>query len=120
MAQWLEIERLQSTARLCLVAVVRHEQFSVDKLDVRLDTAKAVIERVEEGDAGAFWELVRENGDELRWCGASPLYTFLRSAPPGARGAVELYEQWNIDEASVVSFAALTFSRGSAATATVS
>ncbi len=76
------------------------------------------LERVEAADADGFWELVRENGDELRWCGASPLYTFLRSAPPGARGTVELYEQWNIDEASVVSFAALTFSRHSG-TATV-
>ncbi len=75
------------------------------------------LERVEALDADGFWELVRENGDELRWCGASPLYTFLRCAPTDARGAVELYEQWNIDEASVVSFAALTFSSGVGATA---
>jgi len=73
------------------------------------------LERVEEADAAGFWELVRENGDELRWCGASPLYTFLRAAPPGVRGTVELYEQWNIDEASVVSFAAVTFSKAPAA-----
>ena len=75
------------------------------------------LERVEELDADGFWELVRENGDELRWCGASPLYTFLRCASPGVRGTIELYEQWNIDEASVVSFAALTFSMGAAAAA---
>ena len=75
------------------------------------------LERVEELDADGFWELVRENGDELRSCGASPLYTFLRCVSPGARGTVELYEQWNIDEASVVSFAALTFSMGAAAAA---
>ena len=61
-------------------------------------------------DADGFWELLRENGDDLRWCGASPLYTFLR-AVPGLRSELLRYEQWNIDEHSVVSFAGLAFSR---------
>jgi len=66
------------------------------------------------GDAEAFWELVREGDDDLKWCGASPLYAFLKATAP-SRGALLRYEQWNIDPASVVSFAALAFGRGEAA-----
>jgi AmmeMemoRadiSam system protein B len=69
---------------------------------------RARIERLAEGDAAGFWELVRRNRDELRWCGASPLYTFLR-AVAAAAGRLLRYEQWNIDPASVVSFAGLGF-----------
>lgn len=67
------------------------------------------IERIEQGDADGFWELVQENRDDLKWCGSAPLYTFLR-AVPGARSSLRRYEQWNIDPQSVVSFAALAFS----------
>ena len=66
------------------------------------------------GDAGAFWELVREDDDGLKWCGASPLYAFLKATAP-RRGALLRYEQWNIDPASVVSFAAMAFGRGEGA-----
>jgi AmmeMemoRadiSam system protein B len=68
------------------------------------------LNRVCEGDAPGFLDLVTPQGDELRWCGYSPLYTFLK-AVPGARAKVLNYEQWNIDEESVVSFAAMEFSR---------
>jgi hypothetical protein len=68
---------------------------------------------VSEGDADGFWRLLREGGDDLRWCGASPLYSFLRAAGP-VRGDVLEYEQWNIDPESVVSFAAVAFRRGPA------
>jgi len=66
------------------------------------------------GDADGFWEQVRENEDDLRWCGAAPLYAFLKATAP-RRGTLLRYEQWNIDPASVVSFAALGFGRGEAA-----
>jgi AmmeMemoRadiSam system protein B len=66
------------------------------------------MERVVAGDAAGFWQLVQENHDDLKWCGSSPVYTFLKTCP-GARGTIENYEQWNIDEASVVSFAGLSF-----------
>ena len=70
------------------------------------------IERMEHGDAKGFWELVRENraskNDDLKWCGTSPIYTFLR-AMPEARGTLLHYQQWNIDPHSVVSFAGLRF-----------
>jgi AmmeMemoRadiSam system protein B len=66
------------------------------------------IDQIEKADAASFWSLVQENQDDLKWCGSSPVYTFLR-AVPGARGATRGYEQWNIDEQSVVSFAALSF-----------
>jgi MEMO1 family protein len=70
----------------------------------------ARIERIAAGDAQGFWNLVLERGeDDLKWCGSSPLYTFLR-AVPRARGRRLSYEQWNIDDASVVSFGALAFS----------
>ncbi len=61
-------------------------------------------------DAEGFWDLVQQNQDDLKWCGSSPLYTFLK-AVPGTRGNLERYQQWNIDEQSVVSFAAMTFSK---------
>jgi hypothetical protein len=67
------------------------------------------IERVNAGDAGGFWELVQERRDDLKWCGSAPLYTFLKAVPE-ARGRLNHYEQWNIDEQSVVSFAGISFS----------
>jgi len=67
------------------------------------------IDRVAAGDAEGFWNLVQEKRDDLKWCGSSPLYTFLRAVPQ-ARGRLLRYEQWNIDEQSVVSFAGLAFS----------
>jgi AmmeMemoRadiSam system protein B len=66
------------------------------------------MERVASGDPAGFWELVQENHDDLKWCGSSPVYTFLK-VMPGARGSIEKYEQWNIDPQSVVSFAGISF-----------
>jgi AmmeMemoRadiSam system protein B len=66
------------------------------------------------GDADGFWEQIRENEDDLKWCGSAPLYAFLRATGP-RRGALLRYEQWNIDPASVVSFAALAFGGDAAA-----
>jgi AmmeMemoRadiSam system protein B len=60
------------------------------------------------GDAEGFWSQVAFGGDALNWCGASALYTFLRVAPE-VRGEVLHYEQWQIDEGSVVSCAGLSF-----------
>jgi hypothetical protein len=68
------------------------------------------VERVLAGDADGFWSLLQRDADPLRWCGASPLYTFLRALRPGG-GELLRYEQWNIDDASVVSFAGLAFRR---------
>ncbi len=67
------------------------------------------IGRMSDGDAAAFWDLVQENHDDLKWCGSSPIYTFLKTLPQ-ACGSLLNYEQWNIDERSVVSFAAMKFS----------
>ena len=67
------------------------------------------IQQVEAGDATGFWDLVQPRHDELKWCGSSPIYTFLKCVPE-ARGALRRYEQWNIDEESVVSFGGMTFS----------
>jgi AmmeMemoRadiSam system protein B len=66
------------------------------------------IQAVENGDADAFWALVQEGGDDLRWCGASAFYSFLK-ALGSPRGTLLRYEQWNIDPESVVSFGALAF-----------
>ena len=68
------------------------------------------IERINSLDAAGFWDLVRENQDDLKWCGSSPFYTFLKTAPP-SRGELLRYEQWNIDDRSVVSFAGMAFSK---------
>ena len=69
------------------------------------------LERVNAGDADGFWSLVQEKRDDLKWCGSSVLYTFLR-ALPRARGHLLRYEQWNIDEKSVVSFGGIAFDNG--------
>lgn len=66
------------------------------------------LERIAAGDADGFWGLVQSEQDPLKWCGASVLYTFMRAVPQ-ARGRVIRYQQWNIDEHSVVSFAAVAF-----------
>lgn len=66
------------------------------------------IDRINASDARGFWDLVKENNEDLKWCGSSPLYTFLKAAP-GARGTLHRYQQWNIDEQSVVSFAGMSF-----------
>jgi AmmeMemoRadiSam system protein B len=68
------------------------------------------IEKINASDAGGFWDLVQQNHDDLKWCGSSPFYTFLKIAPK-ARGELQLYEQWNIDERSVVSFAGMAFTQ---------
>jgi AmmeMemoRadiSam system protein B len=66
------------------------------------------IARINAIDAAGFWDLVQQRHDDLKWCGSSPFYTFLKTAPE-ARGELLRYEQWNIDERSVVSFAGMAF-----------
>ena len=68
------------------------------------------LERICSGDREGFLSLVTPEHDALRWCGYSPLYTFLKTVP-ASRGNLLNYEQWNIDEESVVSFTALEFYR---------
>lgn len=83
-------------------------QADMDEMARVAERDKLRIERVNAADARGFWDLVRENKDDLKWCGSSPLYTFL-SAVPGAQGTLHRYQQWNIDEQSVVSFAGMSF-----------
>jgi AmmeMemoRadiSam system protein B len=71
---------------------------------------EARIARINGSDADGFWDLVQEKRDDLKWCGSSPFYTFLKAAPK-ARGELLRYEQWNIDDRSVVSFAGMKFTR---------
>jgi AmmeMemoRadiSam system protein B len=68
------------------------------------------MEAINAGDAHGFWDQVQQNHDDLKWCGSAPFYTFLKSVPR-LRGELQRYEQWNIDEQSVVSFAGMTFSK---------
>jgi hypothetical protein len=78
-----------------------------------LTVARRDRERIEclaAGDAAGFWSEIRGPLDDLKWCGASPFYVFLRAAGP-LRGELRSYEQWNIDPASVVSFAGMVFRR---------
>ncbi len=66
------------------------------------------IDRVNGNDSKGFWELIQQNEDDLKWCGSAPLYTFLKAVPQ-ARGTLRRYQQWNIDEQSIVSFAGMAF-----------
>jgi len=79
-----------------------------DQMSAVAQRDHARIESINSGDAGGFWEQVQQNHDDLKWCGSSPFYTFLR-ANPQARARLLGYQQWNIDEQSVVSFGALAF-----------
>lgn len=80
--------------------------------DEMLEVQEQDLERLAavcDGQSDEFFEQVAPEQDRLKWCGFSPLYTFLRAVPE-ARGEVLRYQQWNIDDESVVSFAALEFS----------
>jgi MEMO1 family protein len=68
------------------------------------------IEKILTGDLRAYWSLVQEGHDDLKWCGASPIYTFMK-VMPDARGELLDYHQWQIDPESVVTFAGLRFQR---------
>ena len=69
---------------------------------------RARMAQIEGGDAAAFWDLVQPDHDDLKWCGSSPFYTFLRAVPQ-ARARVRGYQHWDIDDSSVVTFGALEF-----------
>jgi AmmeMemoRadiSam system protein B len=71
---------------------------------------RARIDRINSLDAPGYWDLIQENHDDLKWCGSSPFYTFLKTAPK-TKGDLLRYEQWNIDEQSVVSFAGMSFTK---------
>ena len=79
-------------------------------LDVRRRDEERLA-HIAAGDREGYYELLRPNQDDLRWCGHGPLYTFL-STVEGFRGEVLSYEQWNIDEQSVVSFTGMEFRAG--------
>jgi hypothetical protein len=66
------------------------------------------IQQLAAGDSRGYWNLIQENGDDLRWCGSAPFYTFLKTLPQ-TKGTLLDYHQWQIDPDSVVSFAALRF-----------
>lgn len=68
------------------------------------------VGRLAAADPDGFWAAIQEDQDALKWCGSAPFYTFLR-AVPGAKGELLNYQQWNIDEQSVVTFGALAFKR---------
>lgn len=68
---------------------------------------RAMLAAVEAGDAGAFFEAARQDGDRRRVCGLSPIYALLR-ATAGASGTLRHYGQWP-DPAGVVTFASVVF-----------
>jgi AmmeMemoRadiSam system protein B len=78
-----------------------------EAMDAVRERDRRRMEMLAAGDAGGFWDDVQRDRDPLRWCGSAPLYTFLRAVP--AKGKTRVYEQWNIDSASVVTFAAMEF-----------
>jgi AmmeMemoRadiSam system protein B len=69
---------------------------------------RARMDRMEAGDPRGFWDLVQQNHDDLKWCGSAPIYTFMKAVPQ-ARARLLHYQQWNIDDQSVVSFAGMRF-----------
>jgi MEMO1 family protein len=78
---------------------------------------KRRIAQIEAGDVANYWSLIQENQDDLKWCGSSPFYTFLKIMPP-VKGELLHYHHWQIDPQSVVSFGALRFEAAEAESAT--
>jgi AmmeMemoRadiSam system protein B len=74
---------------------------------------RARISQLETGDINAYWDLVKEGHDDLKWCGSAPFYTFLKSMP-NARGELLKYQHWQIDPQSVVTFGAMKFTEDGA------
>jgi MEMO1 family protein len=68
---------------------------------------RAMLERVEAGDADGFFESVRRDNDRRRICGLSPIYALMR-ALGGARGSLRRYGQWP-DPEGVVTFASVVY-----------
>ncbi|MFN7542988.1 MAG: AmmeMemoRadiSam system protein B [Acidobacteriota bacterium] len=66
------------------------------------------VSMLQAGDIQGFWRDVRKNGDPWKWCGSAPLYA-LYQALPGLKAEPLRYGHWNIDDSSVVSFAAMRF-----------
>jgi predicted class III extradiol MEMO1 family dioxygenase len=66
------------------------------------------IARIADADVAAYWSLVQDRRDDLKWCGSAPFYTFMK-VMPGVKGELLDYHQWQIDAQSVVSFGALRF-----------
>ena len=79
-----------------------------DEMNLVRERDKLRIDRMNASDARGFWDLIKENQDDLKWCGSSPIYSFMKAVPQ-ARGTLHRYEQWNIDENSVVTFAGISF-----------
>jgi len=74
---------------------------------------RARIGKLAAGDINAYWDLVKEGHDDLKWCGSAPFYTFLKSVP-NARGELLKYQHWQIDPQSVVTFGAMRFTSNGA------
>jgi AmmeMemoRadiSam system protein B len=78
-----------------------------DELSVIDREDRQMLAAVEAGDASAFFESARRDGDRRRICGLSPIYTLLR-ALGGAPGTLRRYGQWP-DPQGVVTFASVVF-----------
>ena len=48
LTEWIKIKCLQRALRLHVLQVVCHEQLSLDQVNIRFDTAKAVVQRVQQ------------------------------------------------------------------------
>ncbi len=66
------------------------------------------IAQIAAGNPQEYWSLVQEKQDDLKWCGSSPFYTFMK-VKPELRGELLEYQHWQIDAQSVVTFGAMAF-----------
>ena len=81
----------------------RNEMLEVAERD------QARIERVSSADAGGLLGSGAAESRRSEVVRIEPAYTFLKACARAPRGNLRRYQQWNIDEQSVVSFAAMTF-----------
>ncbi|MBV9611374.1 MAG: AmmeMemoRadiSam system protein B, partial [Acidobacteriaceae bacterium] len=57
------------------------------------DRDRQRIAQIATGDIRSYWSLIQDGHDDLKWCGSSPIYTFLK-ALPAVRGELSHYHQW--------------------------
>lgn len=68
-----------------------------------------MLEHVENLDANAFFESVKENDDDRKICGLPPIYTMLKVINADKGQLLKYYQAPEYDTDSVVSFAGLSF-----------
>jgi MEMO1 family protein len=94
-----------SGADLAHIGAQFGDQYALDPATMDRSKQKdlKILDRIKDVDAKGFFEAIKDEGDERRICGLTPIYFQLRLLE-GSAGDIVSYDQWT-DGASSVSFA---------------